>query len=285
MGNTIDFELEKRVLEEKMRIEEISGRKISKKGEEKIRQNIIKADKKAERRSNLKKAGIILGTAATAGAVLFASSGTKEETVPTPKPTIEASEEPGKINDIKEEVNNLENEEAVLRFLKNEYIENYEKITGDDTLTTEDITITYNYENYVYINDTTGEIITHGENIKNTTQSLQNDGVSYTTKDNVKVYKIKTKEDGKVIDCMTLQNQNGETKPVKVIVGDQYEESKNNNSILVEMGMVIPNGIDYMENMEKDEASQEITKKDFIKALETQEEVQEQTIEDDGMEL
>lgn len=176
-------------------------------------------------------------------------------------------------DEIKKAVDKLENKEDVLNFLKDMYIEEYEKQTGDEKLTTDDISISYNYENYVYVNSETGELITHGEKPAETEQLLKNDGVSYGTKDDVKVYKVRTKS-GEVLDCITLGNKDGETIPVKVTIGEQY--GKTNDSILVNMGTTIPDGIEYYENIEKDENSRIIAKRKFIKSLEEMNEKEQQ---------
>ncbi len=153
--------------------------------------------------------------------------------------------------------------ESLISYLKNMYIEQLEEKTGDTSLTTEDIILsTASYESYVFVNRQTGEMITHGDNPMITEQKLMNDGISYDIKNNVKVYKIYDKE-GKVIDCITMKEGN----PIKVIVGEQYGEDS--QSLLCEMGSVIPKGLDCVEVFEnKDRKKISESKAEFMKSLE-----------------
>lgn len=182
------------------------------------------------------------------------------------------------------EINELENQQDLLSYLKDKYIEQYEKITGDTNLTTEDITIEPGYENFIYVDENTGKMITHGENPEGTKQVLEQDNISYTTKDNIYVYNIKDKE-GNIIDCAT--NQVGQEALVKVIPGDRYQEMKEYTSTLTEMGNVIPDGIKYWENIEKDkdDGNYIITKSNFIKSAEGFEKQEEKTVENEEMEI
>lgn len=171
-----------------------------------------------------------------------------------------------------EKANQLKTAEEVKEFLKDVWIEQYKEKTGDTAVSAKDIEIpSVSYQDYVYINEKTGEIITHGEKPEETEQKLKRDGISYTTEDDVQVYKIvKVNEKGeeeKVLDCITLQSKDGKTVPAKVILGDQYED-KEYTSIIAEMGMVIPCGVDYAGNLEKgNENDIAVGKKEFVKAV------------------
>lgn len=152
--------------------------------------------------------------------------------------------------------------ENLLAFLKNLYIEQYEEITGDTTKTTEDITLKTSYENYVFINMYTGEIITHGDEPALTEQKLMNDAVSYIRKDNLKLYKVYNTQ-GEIIDCVTMKDG----IPTKVTIGEQY--GQNTTSILDKMQSVIPDGIDCIDYIEGGKESNiSAGKAKFMKSLE-----------------
>ena len=189
----------------------------------------------------------------------------KETYTVSTKSTPVISNSKTKQEQIAEIVNNLESKEDILHFLKDKYIEQYEKNTGDSTLTTEDIKLIANYENYVFIDKNTGNMYLHGETPDVTEQKLKNEEISYTSQDNVKVYKVI--KDNKVIDCITLQSKDGKNVPITVNSIDNQSPS-----ILKYMGESIPKGIDYAENIEDD-----LAKKQFINALiQEQEKQQEQ---------
>lgn len=171
--------------------------------------------------------------------------------------------------DIEKEINELENKEDVLKFLKDQYIEQYEKQTGDMTLTTEDIKLLLTHQDYVFVNQETGEMITHGDLPSQTKELLQKDNVSWTTKDNVPVYKVENK-DGETLDCVNIQTQDGKSFPNKIILCDQYQ-NKEYESVLENMGMVIPKGLNYWEHY-----GDELAKDEFIKAIK---DFQEKSIE------
>ena len=94
MDKIIDFELENKARKAKERIEEETGRKVSEKGMELLRQKILKADemeqirsnRMEQRRKNLKKAGIgaialggvVVGVARDINAKLFVSESAKD---------------------------------------------------------------------------------------------------------------------------------------------------------------------------------------------------------------
>lgn len=171
-------------------------------------------------------------------------------------------------NSIIEQANELESKEDVLNFLKNMYVEQYEKITGDTSLTTADIRMYYKtYLQSTYVNKETGEMIQYGENYKQVEQKLKDEGIAYNVGENVEVYKVKNKE-GKVIDCVTLGDKDRKTVPFKVTMIEQQDESY--ISILTQMGTFIPYGLDYAQYIEKGNKNDIIiSKRRFIKALKT----------------
>lgn len=182
-----------------------------------------------------------------------------------------------------DDINNLKTQEEELAYIKKLYIEAMNEEMQYNTLTADDIQITYDYENYLYIDTNTGNLFTHGDYPDVTKQSLKDKyGINVIGfGDNEKVYKVKNK-DGKIIDCASFQNIDGSDKPKleKVYIGDGYENSK---SILATMGTVIPSGISYYERFE-DEGE----KQNFIQSVkhwkETTKENSENEKEDNELE-
>lgn len=185
-------------------------------------------------------------------------------------------------SEVVKEVKELQNADDVLAYLKNMYIEKYEEKTGDETLTTNDIKIIQSLQNYVYIDNETGDIITHGELPEETEKVLAQDNVSYDIEYDLETYQVQN-SDGQTIDMITMENIDGQTTPIKVIPGNQYNKMKDYDSVLDEMGSIIPEGIYYMDHLEDENARNE-----FISAIEKvqkQQEVQNKQIEDDEMGL
>ncbi len=166
---------------------------------------------------------------------------------------------------VENQIKALETPEDILKYLKNLYIEKYEKIMGDTDLTTADIALYYTYLEKVYVNNKTGEMIQYGGNYKKVERKLENEGITYKTEDNVKVYQVKDTE-GKVIDCVALQDKEKETVPVKVTMNDQFNQPY--TSVLAKMGTAIPDGMDYREYMQKgNENDIAISLKQFIESV------------------
>ena len=163
--------------------------------------------------------------------------------------------------ELEAQINELQSESDVLAYLKNMYIEKYEQKTGDEKLTTEDIMIYESTENYVFEDKENNNIITHGRNPMETEESLNADGIDYNILEDVKTYDIQTK-DGNIIDSIILQTKDDKRVPIRVIPGDRYSEMKNYDSVLDEMGTIIPDGINYMENFKDSNA-----KTNFVKSI------------------
>lgn len=134
--------------------------------------------------------------------------------------------------------------EYLIRYL---YIKQYEKITGDTDYTMSDIEFDYDYVQNLY----TYKVEPEQENIP------------CIEEHNVKVYQVKDTE-GKVIDCVRLQSEDGEIVPVQVDMDGSID-----NSVLVTMGTVIPNGIDYIECIDKgNETDIENSRKKYMESVE-----------------
>ncbi len=106
-------------------------------------------------------------------------------------------------NVIEAEVNKVNDEDTLLRLFKNEFIEDYEKKTGDTSLSTENIELWERTQSRVYVDENTGTVITHGGEPAMTEQKLEEHGVNYYTIEDVEIYEI-NKKDGEVIDCGAL---------------------------------------------------------------------------------
>lgn len=166
-------------------------------------------------------------------------------------------------NSIIQEVNELNTKEKALRFFKNMYIELHEEKNGESEYTTENIILSdNNYQDYVFVNDITGEYITHGNTPDEVKQKLINDNISFRTEENIEICSISDK-DGKIIDSISFKKDT----PHKVIIGDQYEESY--NSVLVEIGGVFVAILNYADVLENgNEYDIEISKNKLIEELE-----------------
>lgn len=204
----------------------------------------------------------------------------------------EAKEDTKKVNEFKEglqvdqselqtlenEIDELETSDDVLNYMKNMYIEEYEKVTGDTQLTTADIKITMNEQNHIYELDN-GMLVTHGQTPDVTKKAIQEDGHTYTAieKRNPKVYTVRLKDNNEIIDAITLgKDENNDPIAVKVIPGDNYKEMKDYTSTMEKLGNVIPEGFDYMKQLDFKETEGETefinkqckeAKNNFIKAI------------------
>lgn len=167
-----------------------------------------------------------------------------------------------------ERANQLKTAEEVEDLLKDMYIEQHEKETGDTTLTTEDIQFKGKInQDYVYVNQKTGDMITHGEKPEETEQKLKRDGISYKRKGDIDIYKVMDK-DGKGLEGITLQIKGEKELPIKVILADQYD-NKQDTSILVKMGGLVPATVDYINYIKKgDENDIAVSKVQFLKEVE-----------------
>ena len=138
------------------------------------------------------------------------------------------------------EIDNLETKEDVLKWFKNFYLEEYEKVTGDDTTTTSHIKVTLNNQSFVYKLDN-GEIVTHSFDINETEAAIKADGQNYTTQNDVDVYRITL--DGKTIDSITSFGK-------KVIPGENYAEMKDYESVLEKIGNITNQSFALMGDFE-----------------------------------
>lgn len=195
------------------------------------------------------------------------------------------------------EINALNTKEAIVAYLKNMYIEEYEKETGDTTLTTADIKIMESSQDYLYqLED--GTFVTHGQNPETTEMNMQENGEKYSTYTNENgsaiesnVYAIRLSENNKILDMITEKDLK------RTIPGDNYLEMKDYNSILEKMGNVVSKSYSLMNVVGAENISQATVdnyKKELLKAVkkyqidnigQTQDTTQQDVQKDDGMEI
>lgn len=196
---------------------------------------------------------------------------------------------------IRKEINKMDSKD-VRDFISNIYIELLEQQTKDTELTTEDIEFGSGeeYQDYVFVNNETGEITLHGKAPDVTKQKLENNGVSWHEEYDVNAYRVR--KEGKIIDTMVYMDG----KYTQAKEGNQYEEYDDNyTSILQKMGEVVPAGLKYAKKIEEKnvrESEIALLKKEFIDSLqkfvENEKEVEienltakQPTIEEDDLEL
>lgn len=195
------------------------------------------------------------------------------------------------------EINALNTKEAIVAYLKNMYIEEYEKETGDTTLTTADIKIMESSQDYLYqLED--GTFVTHGQNPETTEMNMQENGEKYSTYTDENgsaiesnVYAIRLSENNKILDMITEKDLK------RTIPGDNYLEMKDYNSILEKMGNVVSKSYNLMNVVGDENISQatvDNNKKELLKAVKkyqidnivkTQDASQQDVQKDDGMEI
>lgn len=195
------------------------------------------------------------------------------------------------------EINALNTKEAIVAYLKNMYIEEYEKETGDTTLTTADIKIMESSQDYLYqLED--GTFVTHGQNPETTEMNMQENGEKYSTYTDENgsaiesnVYAIRLSENNKILDMITDKDLK------RTIPGDNYLEMKDYNSILEKMGNVVSKSYNLMNVVGDENISQatvDNNKKELLKAVKkyqidnivkTQDASQQDVQKDDGMEI
>ncbi len=195
------------------------------------------------------------------------------------------------------EINALNTKEAIVAYLKNMYIEEYEKETGDTTLTTADIKIMESSQDYIYqLED--GTFVTHGQNPETTEMNMKENGEEYSTYTNEKgtaiesnVYSVRLNENDKILDMITEKDLK------RTIPGDNYLEMKDYNSILEKMGNVVSKSYSLMNVVGAENISQATVdnyKKELLKAVkkyqidnigQTQDTTQQDVQKDDGMEI
>jgi len=195
------------------------------------------------------------------------------------------------------EINALNTKEAIVAYLKNMYIEEYEKETGDTTLTTADIKIMESSQDYIYqLED--GTFVTHGQNPETTEMNMKENGEEYSTYTNEKgtaiesnVYSVRLNENNKILDMITDKDLK------RTIPGDNYLEMKDYNSILEKMGNVVSKSYSLMNVVGAENISQATVdnyKKELLKAVkkyqidnigQTQDTTQQDVQKDDGMEI
>ncbi len=152
--------------------------------------------------------------------------------------------------EISEDIKGLENQDEVTRYLKDLYINEYERITGDEKLNTSQIEIVKKTDLYLFELDN-GQLVSTGEHPEATEKMLKNDSKTYsTTKDNINVYKVRYKNGKELIDEITRDSKVGGVK--KVIPENRYEELKENDetSPLYNISDIVEKSFEIINQME-----------------------------------
>lgn len=145
--------------------------------------------------------------------------------------------------DISSKIDEISTKEEALSFIKEMYVEEYNKVNKTD-LTVDDITFISSNQDYVY--DVDGVYITHGSTPDDVKNSLDKNNKEYEIKGDVKVYTSYVVEDGKKVPLESFSV--GKSDIVNVILGDEYingeEISIESKNVLASMSSTITNGID-----------------------------------------
>ena len=147
------------------------------------------------------------------------------------------------INDISSKIDEIASKEDALAFIKEMYVEEYNKVNKTD-LSVDDISFMSSNQDYVYnINDI---YLTHGATPDDIKKSLEKNSQEYEVVDNVKVYTSYAVQDGKKVPLESFTVDKSDV--VKVILGEEYLSGKDIDSkdknVLADMSSTIVEGID-----------------------------------------
>lgn len=126
-----------------------------------------------------------------------------------------------------QQIESIDSKEDALKFWKNIYVEEYENVTGKKE-NAGNIKITLSNQSSVYVRED-GKRVTRGTYPEGTEAALRADGQAYTSENDVDAFFVELISTGKVLDGMTIKGD-------AVIDGDNYNELKDNESALVELG-------------------------------------------------
>lgn len=201
----------------------------------------------------------------------------REEVAEAAKTTEEAEKENEEIT--------IASEAQLLKYLKNEYIEEYEKVTGDTELTTDDIEMIRSNQDYVMLTED-GVVVTHGATPDIVRSKLKKDGRGYSIEYEQEVYYIKEKN-GDVFDGVTIMKDNeGNYKIRRVVHGDNYDQMIESDSVACKIGGLIMDGMDgvcnWNDNFYRNRAIETVRDREKYKQVEATPQVQE--IQDDERE-
>ncbi len=201
----------------------------------------------------------------------------------------------------KDEIDGLKTKDDVLKYLKNAYIEEYEAVTGDDKLTTNDIKIVYSPQNYEYeLNE--GTIVSHGSTPAVTEDAIRASGntiksINYDTNYYTVYKKMNNENSYEVIDCMKFgKDENFNEISIPVIPGDRYNEMKdgytsvlNNIAPIVKSSFRLMDVIENSNDVEINNAKEKLTdsieehKSNKAQNLVSQENIQNNEIEENEL--
>lgn len=139
-------------------------------------------------------------------------------------------------SDIGIQIDNIESKDEALNWLKDLYIDKYEEVTGkDNNLTPASIEIKDKNVSAIY-EVANGQYVTQLDSPMATEQMLDAKGLNYKQGVPGRVYMVSIANNGTVVDCAD-KDANGYHK---VIVSEYYQEMEGSESVLAEMGDVLP---------------------------------------------
>ena len=242
MDKIIDFELENKARKAKERIEEETGRKVSEKGMELLRQKILKADEMEQirsnrieqRRKNLKKAGIgaiALGgvVVGVAGNVMKDYSIEENSNEPPVKQETEVSDETPK---------DMVEENTIVQ----EIVEQYNAKYPEMPIQEEDVGILEYRPNYLIKQTNEDKSITYIYDAKMTESGLKENQETVYSKENnflekdgydtEGIYTVVNKKDNTILTTVAnLDNYIVEIEALSVFAPDNQEYTKSDKQI------------------------------------------------------
>ena len=147
--------------------------------------------------------------------------------------------------DISSKIDSISNREEALKFIKEMYLEEYNKLNGTE-YNINDIEFFRNNQSYIY--DLDGIFVTHGSTPNDVENRLKKEDKEYEIKNDVVVYSSYLLEDGKKkpIESFAFDKET----VVNVILGDEYKNGKEisdeNKNVLAQMNKTIASGLEVV---------------------------------------
>lgn len=180
---------------------------------------------------------------------------------------------------ISSKIDEIASKEDALAFIKEMYVEEYNKANKTD-LSVNDIAFMSSNQDYVYNIDDT--YLTHGATPDDVKKSLEKNSQEYEVVDNVKVYTSYAVQDGKKVPLESFTVDKSDV--VKVILGEEYLSGKDINSqdknVLADMSSTIVEGIDLAIALNNGNNKDDITvrKYNLEKSVEKYQKQNEKTV-------
>ncbi len=140
---------------------------------------------------------------------------------------------PEEVNKLIEGIDKINSTDSALNWFKNLYVNQYQ---GDEHINPYEISfVQSNNTNIIKAGD---KYVTHGSYPDITKSNIRKDGAELSYISDVDVYSIRIKSSNEVIDCGASIFENGERKYISLIPGDSYNELKDTESTLGNLGKV-----------------------------------------------